>query len=74
MGGSKMRAFEDFMIDIEQELHGIAEEQGEELSSAEMESIMYHLFENGEDYSFLSIEVCAERLFDEYIQDRLQLV
>ena len=66
--------FEDFMIDIEQELHGIAEEQGEELSSAEMESIMYHLFENGEDYTHLTVDTVAERLLNEYKEDRLQLV
>ena len=39
-----------------------------------MESIMYHLFENGEDYRPLTVDVVAERLLDEYRDERLQLV
>ena len=41
--------FEAEMIEVEAELEGLIQEQGEEFSSAEMESIMYHLFENAED-------------------------
>ena len=66
--------FEDFMIDVEQCLEELAGESGSEFSSAEMESIMYHLFENAEDYRLLTVDVCAETLLNEYIQDRLQLV
>jgi len=66
--------FEDFMIEVEQELEGLTQEKGEEFSSAEMESIMYHLFENGEDYRPLTVDVVAERLLDEYRDERLQLV
>ena len=66
--------FEDFMIEVEQELDTLASEQGEEFSSSEMESIMYHLFENGEDYRPLTVDVVAERLLDEYRDERLQLV
>ena len=66
--------FEDFMIEVEQELEALAAEQDEEFTSSEMESIMYHLFENGEDYRPLTVDVVAERLLDEYRSDRLQLV
>ena len=66
--------FEDFMIEVEQELDALAAEQGEEFNSSEMESIMYHLFENGEDYRPLTVDVVAERLLDEYRDERLQLV
>ena len=66
--------FEDFMIDVEQCLEELAGESGSEFSSAEMESMMYHLFENGEDYRPLTVDVVAERLLDEYRDERLQLV
>ena len=66
--------FEDFMIEVEQELDALASEQGEEFTSSEMESIMYHLFENGEYYRPLTVDVVAERLLDEYRDERLQLV
>jgi len=66
--------FEDFMIEVEQELDALAAEQGEEFTSSQMESIMYHLFENGEDYRHLTVDTVAERLYNEYIDDRLQLV
>ena len=66
--------FEDFMIEVEQELEALAAEQDEEFTSSEMESIMYHLFENGEDYRPLTVDVVAERLLDEYRDERLQLV
>ena len=69
-----MMDFEDFMIEVEQELEGLTQEKGEEFSSAEMESIMYHLFENGEDYTHLTVDTVAERLLNEYKEDRLQLV
>ena len=66
--------FEDFMIEVEQELDALASEQGEEFTSSEMESIMYHLFENAEDYILLTADVCAETLLNEYHLERLQLV
>ena len=66
--------FEDYMIEVEAELEGLIQEEGKEFSSAEMESIMYHLFENGEDYRPLTVDVVAERLLDEYRDERLQLV
>ena len=66
--------FEDFMIEVEQELDALAAEQSEEFTSSQMESIMYHLFENGEDYRPLTVDVVAERLLDEYRDERLQLV
>ena len=66
--------FEDFMIEVEQELDALASEQGEEFTSSEMESIMYHLFENGEDYTHLTVDTVAEKLLNEYKEDRLQLV
>ena len=66
--------FEDFMVDVETELEGFAEELGEELSTKAKENIMYHLFENGEDYRPLTVDVVAERLLDEYRDERLQLV
>ena len=66
--------FEDYMIEVEAELEGLIQEEGKEFSSAEMESIMYHLFENAEDYRLLTVDVCAEKLLNEYSQDRLQLV
>jgi len=66
--------FEDFMVEVETELDGVAEEQGEELSTEAKENIMYHLFENGEDYISLTADVCAEKLFHAYQDDRLQLV
>ena len=65
--------FEDYMVDVEIELDGLAEEQGEELSTEARENIMYHLFENAEDYRLLTVDVCAEMLLNEYSQDRLQL-
>ena len=66
--------FEDFMIEVEQELDALASEQGKEFTSSEMEAIMYHLFENGEDYRHLTVDTVAERLYNEYIDDRLQIV
>ena len=69
-----MMDFEDFMIEVEQELEGLTQEKGEEFSSAEMESIMYHLFENGEDYINLTVDTVAEKLLNEYKEHRLQLV
>ena len=69
-----MMDFEDFMIEVEQELEGLTQEKGEEFSSAEMESIMYHLFENGEDYINLTVDTVAEKLLNEYKEDSLQLV
>jgi len=69
-----MMDFEDFMIEVEQEIEGLAQDRGEEFSSAELESMMYHLFENGEDYRHLTVDTVAERLYNEYIDDRLQLV
>lgn len=66
--------FEDYMVDVEIELDGLAEEQGEELSTEARENIMYHLFENAEDYRLLTADVCAETLLNEYHLERLQLV
>ena len=66
--------FEDYMVDVEIELDGLAEEQGEELSTEARENIMYHLFENAEDYILLTADVCAETLLNEYHLERLQLV
>ena len=65
--------FEDFMIDVEQCLEELAGESGSEFSSAEMESMMYHLFENGEDYRHQTADVVALRLLNEYLEDRVQL-
>ena len=66
--------FEDFMIDVEQCLEELAGESGSEFSSAEMESMMYHLFENAEDYRLLTVDACAKTLLNEYHAERLQVV
>ena len=66
--------FEDYMIDVELELEGLAEERGEELSTEAKENIMYHLFENAEDYRLLTVDACATTLLNEYHAERLQVV
>lgn len=66
--------FEDYMIDVELELEGLAEERNEELSTEAKENIMYHLFENAEDYRLLTVDVCAKTLLNEYHSERLQVV
>ena len=66
--------FEDYMIDVELELEGLAEERGEELSTEAKENIMYHLFENAEDYRLLTVDACDKTLLNEYHAERLQVV
>jgi len=58
--------FEDFMLDVHQEIEGICEEEGYELSSEDMDALMVHFFDNGMDYTHLGCYDCAEKLLEDF--------
>ena len=58
--------FEDFMVEVHGEIEGFCLDEGYDISSEDMETLMAHLYDEGMDYMHLDPVSCAKKLIKNF--------